>query len=61
VGKIGCVVIVKNEERHIAEWLAWQFCCGFDTVLMLDNVSTDSTKEVARVLTPIMRTSRAGS
>jgi capsular polysaccharide biosynthesis protein len=52
LSKIACVAIVKNEERHIAEWLAWQFLIGFDTVLLLDNVSTDRTKEVARGLSP---------
>ncbi len=48
MGKIGCVAIVKNEERHIAEWLAWQFFLGFDTVFLLDNGSTDATAAVAR-------------
>ncbi len=51
-GRIGCVVIVKNEERHIAEWLAWQFLIGFDTVLLLDNGSTDRTKEIAASFAP---------
>jgi len=48
--KIACVAIVKNEERHIAEWLGWQFLAGFDTVLLYDNASTDRTVEVARGL-----------
>lgn len=50
--KIGCVAIVRNEERHIAEWLAWQFLIGFDTVFLLDNGSTDATAEVARRFAP---------
>lgn len=45
--EIACVAIVRNEERHIAEWLAWQFALGFDRVLLLDNLSTDRTKDVA--------------
>jgi glycosyltransferase involved in cell wall biosynthesis len=52
VDKLGCVAIVKNEERHIAEWLAWQFCLGFDTVLLFDNGSTDDTVQVARSFAP---------
>ncbi|HYP63566.1 MAG TPA: glycosyltransferase [Acidocella sp.] len=50
MGQIGCVGIVKNEEAHIAEWLAWQFLIGFDTVFLLDNASTDRTAAVARGL-----------
>lgn len=52
MSKIACVALVKNEERHLAEWLAWQFLIGFDTVLLLDNISTDRTKEAARGLSP---------
>ncbi len=48
--RIACVAIVKNEERHIAEWLAYQFALGFDTVLLLDNLSTDATVANARSL-----------
>ncbi|WP_234730805.1 glycosyltransferase family 2 protein [Acidocella facilis] len=48
MGKIGCVAIVKNEARHIAEWLAWQFIIGFDTVILLDNGSTDATIAIAQ-------------
>ena len=50
MGRIGCVAVVKNEEAHIAEWLAWQFLIGFDTVFLLDNASTDGTAAVARRL-----------
>ena len=52
VGKIGCVAIVKNEERHIAEWLAWQFFVGFDTVFLFNNESTDRTRAVAAGFAP---------
>ncbi len=50
--KIACVAIVKNEERHIAEWIAWQFLVGFDAVMLLNNASTDRTAEVARGFAP---------
>lgn len=54
VDKIACVAIVKNEEQQIAEWLAWQFHLGFDTVLLLDNASTDGTARVARDFAPLL-------
>ncbi|MDE8345865.1 MAG: glycosyltransferase family 2 protein [Acidocella sp.] len=50
MSKIACVAIIRNEERHIAEWLAWQFALGFDHVLLLDNLSTDATRAVAEGL-----------
>ena len=52
MGKIGCVVIVKNEERHIAEWLVWQFLVGFDCVFLFDNASTDQTRAIAAGFAP---------
>jgi glycosyltransferase involved in cell wall biosynthesis len=45
--KIACVAVVKNEARYLAEWLAWQFMLGFDTVVLLDNGSTDETLAIA--------------
>ncbi len=47
MAKIACVAVVKNEARHIAEWLNYQFALGFDTVLLLDNMSVDATKDAA--------------
>ncbi|WP_221246642.1 glycosyltransferase family 2 protein [Acidocella aromatica] len=52
MSKIGCVAIVKNEERHIAEWLAWQFLVGFDCVFLFNNESTDQTKAIAEGFAP---------
>lgn len=40
-------VIVKNEERDFAEWLAYQFAIGFDAVFVYDNGSTDRTADIA--------------
>jgi hypothetical protein len=48
--KIACVAVVKNEERHIAEWIAYQLVIGFDAVILLDNASTDATKAAAGTL-----------
>ena len=41
--KAACVGIVKNEAPYIAEWIAYQLSLGFDTVILYDNDSTDST------------------
>ncbi|OZB39596.1 MAG: hypothetical protein B7X48_08230 [Acidiphilium sp. 34-60-192] len=43
---VGCVAVVKNEQEHIAEWIAYQFIVGFDTVIIFDNGSTDSTRAI---------------
>lgn len=43
-------VLVKNERRHIAEWVAYQFALGFDTVIALDNNSSDGTGDFLRKL-----------
>jgi glycosyltransferase involved in cell wall biosynthesis len=45
--KIACAAVVKNEARYLAEWLAWQFMLGFDTVVLMDNGSTDETLAIA--------------
>lgn len=46
--KIACISVVKNAEKSIAEWLAFQLAIGFDTVFVLDNASTDRTEEIVR-------------
>jgi hypothetical protein len=47
--RVGCVAIVKNEARYIAEWIAFQLAIGFDSVLIFDNGSTDNTlAQIAR-------------
>jgi FkbM family methyltransferase len=45
-------VVVRDEGRHIAEWLAWQFMLGFDTVLLIDHGSVDDTATIARGFAP---------
>ena len=44
-GRIACLAIVKQCEANIAEWIAYQLALGFDTVILLDNLSTDGTRE----------------
>lgn len=50
MSKIACVAVVRNEARFIAEFVAWQFVIGFDTVVLLDNGSTDGTVSVAQAV-----------
>jgi Glycosyl transferase family 2 len=40
--------MVRNEERDIAEWLAYHLAVGFDACLVFDNLSTDRTAEIVR-------------
>ena len=42
----GVCVIAKNEERAIAEWIAYQRVIGFDEILVYDNGSHDRTREI---------------
>jgi glycosyltransferase involved in cell wall biosynthesis len=41
-------VVVKNEERDIAEWLAFHLLLGFDGILVFDNNSGDRTADIVR-------------
>jgi hypothetical protein len=41
-------LFVRDEERDIAEWLAFQFAVGFDAVILYDNGSVDRTAEIAQ-------------
>jgi glycosyltransferase involved in cell wall biosynthesis len=41
-------LIAKNEERAIAEWLAYQRVIGFDRVYVYDNGSTDETSSIVK-------------
>lgn len=50
--KSACAIVVKNAGHKFAEWLAYQFVLGFDAVLVLDNGSTDDTREIARAFLP---------
>jgi Glycosyltransferases involved in cell wall biogenesis len=50
--RIACVAIVKNEQNHVAEWIAYQLAIGFDTVIVFDNQSTDDTAARIRAFAP---------
>jgi glycosyltransferase involved in cell wall biosynthesis len=39
---------VRNEERDIAEWIAFHLVVGFDAVILFDNLSKDRTAAIAR-------------
>jgi hypothetical protein len=44
--KTAVCLFARNEERDIAEWLAFQFATGFDACLVYDNGSADRTPEI---------------
>ena len=44
--KIAAVCVVKNAEFRIGEWIAYHLAVGFDTIILVDNASTDGTAEV---------------
>jgi glycosyltransferase involved in cell wall biosynthesis len=46
--KSAVCLIVKNEERDIAEWMAFHALLGFDTQIIFDNGSDDGTARVVR-------------
>jgi glycosyltransferase involved in cell wall biosynthesis len=46
--KSAVCLIVKNEVRDIAEWIAFQALVGFDAVIIFDNCSDDGTERVIR-------------
>lgn len=45
---LAVVIIVKNEERHIEDWLRFHALAGARTAIVYDNGSTDMTVERAR-------------
>ncbi|QSR89274.1 glycosyltransferase family 2 protein [Methylacidiphilum caldifontis] len=44
---------VKNEERDIAEWVAYHLVFEFDAIFVYDNFSTDRTLEVLNLFVPL--------
>ena len=46
--KTGVVVLVKNEEHILPEWLAFHRALGFERILVLDNQSADATVELVK-------------
>jgi hypothetical protein len=45
VKEVALIQMIKNEEDVIFENLAWHFACGFRKFILIDNMSTDRTKE----------------
>lgn len=43
--EIALVTMVKNEEDIIFENLVWHFCIGFRKFVIVDNLSTDNTRQ----------------
>ncbi len=46
--KSAVCLIVKNEARDIAEWIAYHAIAGFDSLIIFDNQSDDGTAGVLR-------------
>ena len=46
--KSAVCLFARDEERDIAEWLAYQFAIGFDACLIYDNGSIDRTPDIVR-------------
>ncbi len=44
--KVAIVLVVKNERHDLAEWIAYHFQIGFDTLIVFDDSSTDDTSAV---------------
>ena len=43
---LGLVLIVKDEEPYILEWIAYHMVLGVDKFIVIDNGSSDGTKEI---------------
>lgn len=48
MAKNACATVVKNGGARFAEWLAFHLAIGMDSILVLDNGSTDNTVNVAK-------------
>jgi glycosyltransferase involved in cell wall biosynthesis len=46
--KSAVCLIVRNEARDIAEWMAFHAVAGFDTQIIFDNRSDDGTTEIVK-------------
>ncbi|MDQ2762188.1 MAG: glycosyltransferase family 2 protein [Pseudomonadota bacterium] len=44
--KTAVCVIVKDETRDLAEWLAYQVAVGFDAIIAYENRSSDATPDI---------------
>jgi len=48
--KFAVVTTVKDEGPFIVEWVAWHRMCGFDTIIVFQNDSSDGTHEILKTL-----------
>ena len=49
---IAIVAILRNEERHVAEWAAFHFLSGVRHFVIYDDASTDATVAILRTVLP---------
>lgn len=52
--KSAVCLIVKDEVRDVAEWLAYHSLAGFDSALVYDNGSTDGTIDVIKAAADVL-------
>lgn len=50
---VAVVIIAKNEERHIQDWIRFHAIAGARAAIVYDNGSTDRTAELAKQVTGI--------
>ena len=43
---VGLVSVVRDEVHDFAGWIAWHVAVGFDTIFVVDDLSTDGTDQV---------------
>ena len=49
-GSVTLCLMVRNEKDYVCEWLAYHRAIGFETVIVIDNDSTDGTGELLQKL-----------
>lgn len=52
--KVAVILIVKDEERDIKEWMAYYNLIGFDSQIIFDNKSSDNTANIIKKYSKFM-------
>lgn len=54
LGSVAIVLIVKDEERFLPEWIAHHIALGVDQIVLYDNASTDRTQNLVTALAGVI-------